>query len=143
MIMYSSPAAGSVLFLSIVFTSGQVGGLRFVITADTMRPKKIVIAIIIEHVTPFTGVCSSGIILDVVRTPCSFRWIRGHLNLVDIIPERTEVEIVVAARQDQTGINLTKSAFMFSNPLGVLKSDCWRMASSLLGIKWEIYELYV
>jgi hypothetical protein len=118
MIMYSSPAAGSVLFLSIVFTSRQVGGFRFVVTADTMKLKKIVIAIIIEHVTPFTGVCFSGIILDVVRTPCSFSWTRGYLNLVDIIPERTEVKIVVASHQDHIGINLTKSAFMFSNPLG-------------------------
>lgn len=83
-----------------------------------MRPKKIVIIIIIEHVTPFTGVCSSGIMLDVVRTPCRFLRIRGHLNLIDIIPETTEVKIVVAAHQDPIMINLTKSAFMFSNPLG-------------------------
>jgi hypothetical protein len=89
-------------------------GLLVITTADTVGPEEVVIVVVEEHVTAFARSSASGVILDVRCGTGCFCCCRVEFDLVDITPERTEVEIVVAANCNQVRINLRKFSFSYS-----------------------------
>lgn len=85
-----------------------MASLPVVITTNAMRPEEIVGIIVEEHITAFARTIARRVVLNVVCfATTGFRCCRVELNLIDITPKRSKVEIIITSNSYQVRIDLT------------------------------------
>lgn len=79
--------------------------VRIISAANSVRPQKIVVTTVIEHVASFAWSCAFILEFDVGGPGCNLFSIGIESSLVDASPERSKVQVVAAADCDQVSID--------------------------------------
>jgi hypothetical protein len=89
--------------------------LLVIATAHAVGPKEIIIVVVEEYIATLARMCTSRAVFDVICCAATgFCGGRVKFHLIDIAPERAEVEVVVAANGDQVWVNLVMLFFLCS-----------------------------
>ena len=106
----------SSIVLSSHLTLLPLGGLLVIVAADAMGPEKVVIAVREEHIAAFARSSTGRVVLNIVcSNAADFCCCCVEFDLINVTPERAEIEVVVATHSDQIWINYESrynSAFM-------------------------------
>lgn len=91
--------------LASVGTAMGFHNVRIVSTANPVRPQKIVVTTVVEHVASLAWSSSHTVEFDVGGTGSNLFGISTELSLVNATPERSKIQVVAAANSDQVSID--------------------------------------